>query len=184
MDTKRKQMMKLNLGCGDQKLEGYINCDLHQEDADMKFDASKLPFDDNSVDEIAAYHLIEHFNFRQAFDVLREWRRVLKPGGKIILETPDFYNSCKIFVESNDQTKVLLYNHFFAWAWLPGQIHYFLYTEQQLAGTLRECGFENMMRVSPDSIYARSPPPLWVDELSRLNWMNLYLKMTDTKKND
>lgn len=177
-----RKIMKLNLGCGDQKLDGYINCDLHRDDVDMNFDASKIPFDDNSVDEIAAYHLIEHFKFHDAMDVLKEWCRVLKPGGRIILETPDFYNSCKMFVSASEQIKQILYSHFFAWPWLPGQVHYFLYTETQLSWTLGECGFENIIRVPPDSIYAKSPPPHSLNEELCSNWTNIYLKMIATKK--
>lgn len=150
--------IKLNLGCGDQLLDGFLNCDLYSPHAQLKFDAQKIPFPDNSVGYINASHLIEHFHFHQAFDVLKEWQRALKPGGTLAMETPDFFNSCKAFVEGPEQFRIRLYGHFFAWPNIPGQTHYFLYTEQQLGWTLNQLGFKNIRRVPPDSIYARSMP--------------------------
>lgn len=78
--------MKLHLGCGKRKLEGWINCDLHDSDHDL--DIRKLPFDDDSADEILSVHVCEHFYKHDILDVLKEWRRVLKPNGVIALELP------------------------------------------------------------------------------------------------
>jgi SAM-dependent methyltransferase len=92
-------------------------------------------------------------------DVLREWKRVLKPGGKLIIETPDFIGSCREVATSNDEEWIKqLCSHFLAWPWLPGQTHYFLYSEAQLRLVLIQCGFVNVRRVVPDSLYARCNP--------------------------
>jgi hypothetical protein len=56
--------IRLNLGCGDQLLPGWTNCDLHNPAAEKHFDASHVPYPNDSVDEIAAYHLIEHFRLK------------------------------------------------------------------------------------------------------------------------
>lgn len=164
------KQIKLNLGCGDDVKEEYINCDLYSEKADMKFDAKKIPMEDNSVDEIFASHLIEHFDFKEGFEVLKEWNRVLKPGGKVVLETPDLLNTCKRFVEADEGFRVRLYGHFFAWPWMEGQCHKFLYTENQLRWTLQQCGFADIKRVPPTSIYV----------LPKME--DMYLKMEAVKK--
>ncbi len=78
--------MKLNLGCGEKKWEGFINCDLENSDHDC--DIRKLPFQDNSADEIHAIHVFEHFYLMECFSILKEWKRVLKPGGLLVLELP------------------------------------------------------------------------------------------------
>jgi predicted SAM-dependent methyltransferase len=82
-------MNKLNLGCGDDILEGWINIDAYNPIAQVKADVSSLPYDDNFADVILASHVIEHFHFHDGFKVINEWKRVLKPDGKLIIETPD-----------------------------------------------------------------------------------------------
>ena len=78
--------MKLNLGCGSKKVEGFTGVDI--KSADITADIRKLPFDDESADEIMAIHVCEHFYVKEILSVLKEWRRVLKPGGKMALELP------------------------------------------------------------------------------------------------
>lgn len=78
--------MRLHLGCGKRKLDGWLNCDLH--DSDMDMDIRELPFQDESADAILAVHVCEHFYLHDILGVLKEWRRVLKPEGKMALELP------------------------------------------------------------------------------------------------
>lgn len=61
--------MKLHLGCGNIKLEGYINVDIRKTPAtDMVHDcARELPFKDEEVDEIYAVQLIEHFSAKKPY---------------------------------------------------------------------------------------------------------------------
>jgi predicted SAM-dependent methyltransferase len=47
-----------------------------------------LPYRAESVDRIAAIHVLEHFYRWEAEPLLREWHRLLKPGGQLILELP------------------------------------------------------------------------------------------------
>ncbi len=138
-------MIKLNLACGDIIVPDFINIDLYNPKAQIKADVKFLPFKDNSVDYIWASHIIEHFHYFEAFDVLREWYRVLKVGGKLMIETPNLLSSAKKFVEGNEQDRINLYGHFFAQPWLgPGQVHKFLYTPTQMIWTLERCGYKNI----------------------------------------
>jgi 2-polyprenyl-3-methyl-5-hydroxy-6-metoxy-1,4-benzoquinol methylase len=47
----------------------------------------ELPFEDGSFDVLTAWHVIEHV--ADVARTLAEWRRVLRPGGLLVLETPD-----------------------------------------------------------------------------------------------
>lgn len=88
--------MKINLCCGQDYREGYVNVDFASMSSDMspiKPDVvhnikSGLPFEDNSADEIIFREALEHFNRWDGLEVLKEIHRVLKPGGKLDLTVP------------------------------------------------------------------------------------------------
>ncbi|MBI5024021.1 MAG: hypothetical protein HZC18_03370 [Candidatus Omnitrophica bacterium] len=84
--------MKLHLGCGTKKLEGWINIDSVPEcRPDVVHDISKpLPYADQSAEELLGEDLLEHFDKYIRYLVFYEWTRVLKVGGKITLQVPDF----------------------------------------------------------------------------------------------
>ena len=74
--------MKLHLGCGKRYLEGFIHVDLADfEHVDYKIPVDDLSvFENESIDEIYASHVLEYFDREQVKSVLYEWRRVLKFG--------------------------------------------------------------------------------------------------------
>lgn len=84
--------MKLHLGCGTKKLEGWINIDsVGTCQPDLLYDISQpLPYGDLTADEILAEDLLEHFDKYLRFVVFYEWARVLKIGGRMTLQVPDF----------------------------------------------------------------------------------------------
>jgi predicted SAM-dependent methyltransferase len=152
-------MIKLNLACGDDYLDGYTNVDLyHDGKVDARFDVSTIPYEDNSVDEIKAFHIIEHFDWHKGKDVLKEWHRVLKPNGRLYLETPDFLASCRDFVNGSPDYRIHLYGHFFSMPWIKGQEHLFLFTEDQLRTHLMWTGFNRVNRLPPASKYLEHYP--------------------------
>lgn len=62
--------------------------DFSGPEADILCDLRKLEIATDSADAVAAIHVLEHFYEWEAKDVLTEWRRILRPGGKMILELP------------------------------------------------------------------------------------------------
>jgi predicted SAM-dependent methyltransferase len=84
-------LIKLHLGCGKIRLPGYINVDIQDGSAvDRVADLRALPWEDASVDMLYSCAAIEHFGRREWIGVLKEWARVLKPGGLLRLSTADF----------------------------------------------------------------------------------------------
>lgn len=77
--------MKLDLGAGAVSPVGFTP--LGNVNGTSIF---PLQFPDASADEIRASHVLEHFSFGQIADVLKDWVRVLKPGGKLKVAVPDF----------------------------------------------------------------------------------------------
>lgn len=152
-------MIKLNLGSGGDYIEGYINVDLYAERADARYDISKLPYPDNSVDEIRAFHVIEHFDYMAAHDVLKEWHRVLRPGARLHLETPDLESSCREFINQDQDGQWRLLGHFFSEPWVnAGLIHKMLYPEWLLVRVLNRVGFNKVNRLPPSSGYLKFQP--------------------------
>lgn len=97
--------LKLNLGCGDKILEGYINVDISfarlGNRPNVICDLRNLSvFKSDAIDEILSVHVIEHFWRWEVDDILREWIRVLKPGGILILECPNLISACQDFLSN------------------------------------------------------------------------------------
>jgi predicted SAM-dependent methyltransferase len=92
----------LNLGAGNRHLKGFINVDMAdnwcEKAPDIAADLSKpLPFPDEYADEVHAYHLLEHFQRYEVDKILNDWVRVLKPGGKLVLELPCLDQIIRLF---------------------------------------------------------------------------------------
>jgi SAM-dependent methyltransferase len=86
------QVRKLHVGCGGNYLESWLNSDLIPDNNNIvMLDASKpFPLPASSFDYVYSEHLIEHLSFIQQHNFLTESYRILKPGGKIRIATPDF----------------------------------------------------------------------------------------------
>lgn len=82
--------MKLHLGCGSHRLDGWVNLDIDSPVADLCADLRQpLPFEDAQVSLIFCEHFIEHITRDEALSLLGECRRVLRQGGRLRLSTPD-----------------------------------------------------------------------------------------------
>ena len=101
--------VRLNLGCGNDLRDGYINVDAYADvnpDTVWDLEQTPLPFDDNSVDEIVANHILEHIhNF---IPLMHDLHRLCKPDATIRIRTP-FYAAWGQF---NDPTHVRFFTPF------------------------------------------------------------------------
>ncbi len=81
---------KLNLGCGTDIKEGWVNLNIVQlPGVDVVHDIEKLPlpFADNSFDEILCQDILEHVEY---IPVLKDIHRILASGGKVHIRVPHF----------------------------------------------------------------------------------------------
>jgi hypothetical protein len=85
-------MKKLNIGCGFSKIEGYWNIDKMSDcNPDQVVDLEKpWPFQDNSISEILASHVLEHLGQEtdQFLLIMKEMYRVCQDGAKIMIQVP------------------------------------------------------------------------------------------------
>lgn len=97
---KKKGGKRLNLGCGDDIRKGYINIDFRPGYGITALDLQKkLPYEDNSIDEIIAQDILEHFSFRDTERIFKDWVRVLSPRGRLFLLVPNFEVHYKYYQE-------------------------------------------------------------------------------------
>lgn len=98
--------MKLNAGSGGimrgrYKYPEWINFDWTPSDKiEVRGDLIKLPFKDQSFDEIHLVHVFEHIQRPDQLPVLREMYRVLEPGGSLYVEVPDFKRTIAMLVKA------------------------------------------------------------------------------------
>lgn len=79
--------MRLNLGAADRQFDGFLSVDIAPP-ADVVTDLSRIwPWTDSSIDEVKALDIIEHIADRIHF--MNELHRVLRPGARVIIETPN-----------------------------------------------------------------------------------------------
>jgi len=92
--------LKLNIGSGRDKLEGYIGIDKYNKIADINEDIFDVKLPSGCVDEIFASHVIEHIPQHRAPELLSKWLDALKPEGKLVMEMPNLEGLCKAFTDA------------------------------------------------------------------------------------
>jgi len=138
--------LRLHLGCGKVRLEGFVNIDHRATSAtDLECDILQLPFDDNTVTRIETYHVIEHLGRHEAVRAVREWHRVLKSGGVLVMECPDFDATCREYLEG----RVDRIDNIFGLQRFEGDSHRFGYNFERLRLLLAECGFQSIVQQPP-----------------------------------
>lgn len=82
--------MKINIGAGDTKLEGYVTLDydsLTNPDYQLDVEKDRFPFEDNTVETVVAHHILEHLG-EGYFHCLQEIYRVCKHGAIVDIRVP------------------------------------------------------------------------------------------------
>jgi len=147
------ESIKLNIGAGSTVIEGFTAIDRK-----LGSEAYPLPYEDGSVDEIRASHILEHFTFGEASEAMDEWARVLKPGGRIRISVPDVD---KVLALKNDPKRLFYL--------MGGQMnsedhHRSAYDSDRLAGLMRQSGFWDLKNwESPNTDCAALPISLNIE---------------------
>ena len=129
--------MRLNLCCGDDVRDGYINIDVRKTKPNvLVLDLEKellKPFPSSFADEVIARDCIEHISWRRVDDLLKDIHRVLKCGGRLYIQVPDLEAIAK---------KVIL-NPDFCYAGLCGweAISFWVYGAQDYPENTHKSGF-------------------------------------------
>lgn len=138
--------MILDIGCGDEKVEGAIALDMRKtKSVDILADARKLPLKDNVFDHVFCSHLIEHFSHRETESVLGEWVRVLKQGGTIEIRCPDLRARALLFFLNPSWQNV---RNIYGEQDYEGNQHRCGFSYKNLKSLLILCGISNVKRIN------------------------------------
>jgi predicted SAM-dependent methyltransferase len=166
------RVRKLQVGTGPNPLPGWLNTDLFPDtyaeyrDDVIFLDASQaLPLDDTSFDYVFSEHQIEHIPEPDARAMVREFFRILRPGGRVRIATPDLAAIIGLYRNPLDDLR----RHYVDWVmanFLPNvesgnrrcyvvnqmftaHKHRFIYDEETLAAILADAGFRDIQRYEP-----------------------------------
>ncbi len=159
----RHPIRKLNIGCGNNILKGWLNSDYSPISSGiLQLDATKVyPFKAGEFDYIFSEHMIEHVPYHKGRQMLSECFRILKSEGKLRIATPDLsflidlyrsnkselqikfikYSIDKYIAYAPDyQDTFVINNYVRAWG------HQFIYDEKVLSRLMADVGFVKITR--------------------------------------
>ena len=148
--------MKLNIG-GEIKKEGWTNFNVQKKpDVDIIGNINDLSqFDDESIEEIYASHVVEHVDQKTIKNTFKGILRTLKKGGKFYISVPDMDVLCHFFVSPLANKKIKFHTMMMIFG---GQIdnydyHYFGWNYEFMKDYLLEAGFVKIDKVNSFGLF-------------------------------
>lgn len=187
--------MKLHLGCGENRLDGYVNIDQppaahtvqSRSVADEHADITLLRYPEASIDEVRLHHVFEHFARPVALALAASWASWLRRDGVLHIEVPDFARTARAVLSpfSSRRARLVGMRHLYGSHEAPWAVHCEGWTAQTLSGVFRLCGIEaeRVRRTGWKGTYnihvigRRNDRPLGRDEIEQRarEWLHLYL---------
>ncbi len=174
-------MTKLHLGCGTKHLKGYTNIDIRylpgvDEVNNIRFLRN---YKENSVDEIYACHVLEHFGRWEYKEVLKRWNEILKPGGILRLAVPNFESICQHYTKTKDLKSLigLLYG---------GQdydenYHYITFDYESLESELYKMNYASVTRWDSEKYSGDDFSKAYLPHMDKENGILMSLNIIATK---
>ncbi|MEN6294910.1 MAG: glycosyltransferase [Chloroherpetonaceae bacterium] len=132
----------LNLGCGNDIRDGFINIDLFNENPNVVYmDIRSLDLPNNSADLILASDILEHFSHRDTEQILAEWARVLKPNCEIIIRSPSLKKQAQTYLQGTWDADITSYM-IFGGQTNPGDYHCVAFDKESLEKLFANVGLE------------------------------------------
>ena len=122
----------LNLGCDQYKLSGFINIDVNPKvspDFCMDLKDIRKHFKENSVDFIFAGHVLEHLDYVNSLNLVRDCYQLLKPFRSLLVVVPDFSKCNNLTIELSERIII------------AEGAHKILFNKERLETMLSQAGF-------------------------------------------
>lgn len=137
---------RLHVGCGERFIPGFLHVDIRPlAHVDIVAPADLLNMiQDETVDLLYNCHILEHVRRGQEMRVLKEWFRVLKPGGILRTAVPDFESVVNRYRGTGNLEELmgLLYGR----QDYEENIHYQAFDFARLKSLLERVGFHDVRR--------------------------------------
>ena len=138
--------IKLDIGSGPNPRAGFTGVDIASLPGVVMAPMWDLPYPDQQVDEIFSRHALEHVEKRKVVPTLAEWRRVLKTGGRLVVEVPDLVWCCENWLQHPDAGWNM--DAIFGTQDHPGQFHLTGFTPEIMAEYFIQAGWTESIQCS------------------------------------
>jgi SAM-dependent methyltransferase len=170
--------VRVNFGCGKNIEEGWYCIDAVRHpradrDPDLLFEMrfsdgkliEQLPLADGCADEVKSIHVIEHFHRFNADAVIDEFKRLLRDGGKLVLECPNIEAACRNLLAGMDDQMSLWPIYGSPKSGNPFVSHLWGYSPKTMKALLADHGFSRIMVLPPRTHLARSNRDMRVEAI-------------------
>ena len=136
-----EKSIKINLGCGYDYRNGYINVDNQKMFPDAKVDVisdiKEFDVEDGTVKEILLSHVVMYFRPEELHPLLLKLHGWLKEGGRLVIETIDLKKVMQTAL--NESNPITVHNYGLVnifgteqtgphkWGWMPDRLAIALY---------------------------------------------------------
>lgn len=164
---RRPDPFALEVGSGVNPNQGYCHLDINDNAPHLEICASceNIPLPDNCVSNLLSINTLEHIEWTNVRNVIKEWGRLIVEGGTIKIHVPDIEWLSILFKDKTGvwkrdvgaqplnaaEDKWEYLNHYIMSTDAPYNMHRSVYTEDMLRDLLYEVGFEQMKRIQVDS---------------------------------
>jgi predicted SAM-dependent methyltransferase len=137
--------VRLHLGCGPVDQKGFINIDaIGFSHVHHLSPVHPLPmFRDESVDLIYVSHCLEHLDIEEVSRALKEWARVLKPGGMLRIAVPDLESILRVYEAAGRRISAIQYVLMGGQDY-PFNFHKAVFDQAHLTHLMTDAGFSDM----------------------------------------
>ena len=107
-----------------------------------------LPYEGNSADEIRSVQSLEHLSMKEGPRVLKHWHEVLRPGGVLHVDVPDFEETARqLLAQPDEPSKDWYYRLVYGSQKNAYAFHKNGFSPARLERMLREAGFREVRHV-------------------------------------